>query len=667
MSIATAITAAQGRVADAYTAISNKGGTLPATQNLTNMPTAINSISSADIVTAINNSSSTVTSGDKVWLSEVGISGQSTSAINQHWAMSTSGNYVPTVASYKIYPSLVNSPTSYTTGSTSVVDYDVRTSPSYIPNYIYGDSGCYSAQYNHVFACDDNGVYGHTLDSANSTVFKTFVVGSNIVWTYNSSVSSYAFHRMNRNGITLIPNSTSANNTNNNYFYTNGYLYKEPTKNSFYDRYDGSYRTYNLETGELGSETTFSINSLSDWWYPHVSAIFGVTSDGKYIIGASRNPIQSSSMKLQFGKINSLGNLSKVSTAPSALSDFYDGTGTAKSLACSFNPNNDLLILTEFNTANYWMFKYNPSDESWSNVTADLSSGFDFTGKYFQGPMCASNDMKNFSFIYSTQNSSSMGRNVYQAYVRMGSYAIKDFYGTEQNFTTYGSPTITSNGISGFSSSNYLKLSEEFNPSNNSWELNTKLYITSPSTNQFFMGSSQSNYGFVVGSINGILTLFLSSDGTNWDIASAEQTYNTSCPSYPFYLRLSFSGNDYKLEISQDKTNWTTAVLVSSSSAINASDIYLGNCYDFGTNYCHGSIDLSETYITVNGKLLWSPYTNIAQDSLTGVAQENIAVGASGSVKTALQSQQENNNEQSSGGSDVGPTPGDYSGTEEEW
>lgn len=45
MSIASAITAAQGRVADAYTAISNKGGTLPATQNLANMPAAINSIS----------------------------------------------------------------------------------------------------------------------------------------------------------------------------------------------------------------------------------------------------------------------------------------------------------------------------------------------------------------------------------------------------------------------------------------------------------------------------------------------------------------------------------------------------------------------------------------------------------------------------------------------
>ncbi len=44
MSIASAITAAQGRVANAYTAVSNMGGTLPATQNLTNLPTAIESI-----------------------------------------------------------------------------------------------------------------------------------------------------------------------------------------------------------------------------------------------------------------------------------------------------------------------------------------------------------------------------------------------------------------------------------------------------------------------------------------------------------------------------------------------------------------------------------------------------------------------------------------------
>ena len=45
MSIASAITAAQGKVADAYTAVNTMGGTLPATQNLTNLPSAIQTIS----------------------------------------------------------------------------------------------------------------------------------------------------------------------------------------------------------------------------------------------------------------------------------------------------------------------------------------------------------------------------------------------------------------------------------------------------------------------------------------------------------------------------------------------------------------------------------------------------------------------------------------------
>lgn len=45
MSIATAIQNAQNKIVNCYTAIANKGGTLPATQDLANMPDAIDSIS----------------------------------------------------------------------------------------------------------------------------------------------------------------------------------------------------------------------------------------------------------------------------------------------------------------------------------------------------------------------------------------------------------------------------------------------------------------------------------------------------------------------------------------------------------------------------------------------------------------------------------------------
>ena len=44
MSIATAITNAQNKVAAAYSSVNRMGGTMPVTQNLSNLPTAIESI-----------------------------------------------------------------------------------------------------------------------------------------------------------------------------------------------------------------------------------------------------------------------------------------------------------------------------------------------------------------------------------------------------------------------------------------------------------------------------------------------------------------------------------------------------------------------------------------------------------------------------------------------
>lgn len=56
MSIASAIVNKQQQIADCYTAISNKGGTLPVTQNVANMPTAISSIPSggSGTITSLN-------------------------------------------------------------------------------------------------------------------------------------------------------------------------------------------------------------------------------------------------------------------------------------------------------------------------------------------------------------------------------------------------------------------------------------------------------------------------------------------------------------------------------------------------------------------------------------------------------------------------------------
>lgn len=67
--IADAITAAQGRVADCYTAVDNKGGTIPDTQNLSNLPDAISSIPSGGAsILADNQTGETLTQDEKVLL-----------------------------------------------------------------------------------------------------------------------------------------------------------------------------------------------------------------------------------------------------------------------------------------------------------------------------------------------------------------------------------------------------------------------------------------------------------------------------------------------------------------------------------------------------------------------------------------------------------------------
>lgn len=77
MSIASAITSAQQRVANAYTAVSNKGGTLPLTQNLTNLPTAINSIPTGGGSGVITSLSITPTTSEQTISATGGIDGYS--------------------------------------------------------------------------------------------------------------------------------------------------------------------------------------------------------------------------------------------------------------------------------------------------------------------------------------------------------------------------------------------------------------------------------------------------------------------------------------------------------------------------------------------------------------------------------------------------------------
>lgn len=74
MTIASEITRIKNNIAGAYTALSAKGATMPATQNSANLATTVASVPAGggDTVTATNNSSYDRITGEKVWLSKSG-------------------------------------------------------------------------------------------------------------------------------------------------------------------------------------------------------------------------------------------------------------------------------------------------------------------------------------------------------------------------------------------------------------------------------------------------------------------------------------------------------------------------------------------------------------------------------------------------------------------
>ena len=115
MTIASAITSAQNKVAAAYESVNTMGGTLPATQNLSNLPTAIESIpvgGGGDTVLAINDTGSTISQGDKVWL-------------NKHNNPSVTGTDYTSNAtsSYVSFIMIGNVPYSYNTKNSDLYTY----------------------------------------------------------------------------------------------------------------------------------------------------------------------------------------------------------------------------------------------------------------------------------------------------------------------------------------------------------------------------------------------------------------------------------------------------------------------------------------------------------------------------------------------------------------
>lgn len=172
-------------------------------------------------------------------------------------------------------------------------------------------------------------------------------------------------------------------------------------------------------------------------------------------------------------------------------------------------------------------------------------------------------------------------------------------------YTKVGNPIINNGILSNCSSTNHLELNTKFSPGNQSWEVFFKAKCTSLSTKGNIISFNKTNTrNFQLGTLTtGKLNLYLSYDGTTSSQYTSTNTINLD---EWYYYRLRFTGTQYILDLSQDRTTWTTYITVDSSTVI-----YQNTYNSIGYNWpsypeCWlGEIDLNESYIKIGNSYFW--------------------------------------------------------------
>lgn len=170
----------------------------------------------------------------------------------------------------------------------------------------------------------------------------------------------------------------------------------------------------------------------------------------------------------------------------------------------------------------------------------------------------------------------------------------------------YSETPETHNIYSDFSTSKYIMLAYPFMPGDNSWSIIMRVKTPSnfSTANQFW--GSHSSYFKTVGGEFGTNQHFgfgITSNGTSWNIGWIWGTTTISANTW-YYVKASFTGEQYKLELSTDNKNWNLEGVVNSTAKIyQQSDSLL--CFGhMGSGYLSGLFDLSATKIII-GNTTW--------------------------------------------------------------
>ena len=186
----------------------------------------------------------------------------------------------------------------------------------------------------------------------------------------------------------------------------------------------------------------------------------------------------------------------------------------------------------------------------------------------------------------------------------------------KSKFTVVGSPMITDDGVaSKFSTTDYLKIPYTLGNTYSAFSLKFKFRTAATRVGPYIIGGA-SGYNFLIAWANaGYFSIYLSSDNSTWNIASAVTGKTKVVPNTDYWMNVVFDGEKYVVYVSTNDRDYNADITITSSVKANIIDLSLGYAWSQVANYAY---DLAQISLTVNGKEVFSGskpttyYTSIA-------------------------------------------------------
>ena len=172
-------------------------------------------------------------------------------------------------------------------------------------------------------------------------------------------------------------------------------------------------------------------------------------------------------------------------------------------------------------------------------------------------------------------------------------------------YNVIGDVSITSGIASNFTDkTNYLLLSQPFNPGSFNWIFKTKFKFSASSGTQTLIDRTDSRcFQISITNANKI-KLHISKDGSG-KTNEVTGTHALSTNTW-YYLTFEYTGTQYICKYSTDGINWTTEITINQTAAVYQGQILqIGRAsWEGGSEHWTGEVDLWNTYLGLNNYLV---------------------------------------------------------------